>query len=64
MSENYINCLTCPVAHRFIAEYSEYYKKYRGRPKNQEHDNSLRALNSIILTLKKKKQKINIALIT
>lgn len=54
MSENYINCLTCPVAHRFIAEYSEYYKKYRGRPKSQEHDNSLRTLNSIILTLKKK----------
>ena len=54
MSENYINCLTCPVAHRFIAEYSEYYKKYRGRPKSQEHDNSVRTLNSIILTLKKK----------
>ena len=49
-----MNCLTCPVAHRFIAEYSEYYKKYRGRPKSQEHDNSVRTLNSIILTLKKK----------
>lgn len=51
MSSNYIKCLACPVAHRFISEYSQFYPNYRRKPKSKQTDESFDTLNSILSTL-------------
>ena len=49
MSESYIKCLTCPVAHRFIAIYNDFYNSYNSG--DGKHVIPYRKLNLILESL-------------